>query len=78
MHVALTYFKSTGKYYSEGEYHSSYEHAFEVYREVRNLLTRRQLPGLVDGHSPYIVLVEPSMAVPALIIEEGNGSEQPV
>jgi hypothetical protein len=72
--VELTYFKQSGKYYSEGELEVDarlYMH--HIFDEVRRLLKARTLPGLVEGHSNYIVLVDVPGHVhnhPILIIEE--------
>lgn len=56
--VKLTYYKSSGKFYSEGEYESSKEYLFEIWHEVRTMLEEENLPGLIKGHSQYIVQVE--------------------
>ncbi len=61
MQVQLTYFRSTnrsGKYYTEGFYETEKEHMFEIWEEVREMLEKRNLPGLVAGHDPYYVLVD--------------------
>jgi intein/homing endonuclease len=73
MRVKLTYFKAWnglgGKYYSEGEYVSEKDHYFDVVEEVRKMHKEGRLPDLVEGHSPYHVLVttEPETA-PHLLI----------
>lgn len=67
MTVKLTYFKQTGKYYSEGAYESLNQYAFEVFNEVKEMLATKRLPDLVEGHSDFIVLVEPEDGPPALI-----------
>ncbi len=56
--VKLTYFRLSGKYYSEGEYESAKTHLFEIWREVRQFLLTRKLPGLVEGCSEFIILVD--------------------
>ena len=56
--VKLTYFKCSGKYYSEGEYESSREHPFEIFLEAREMLNRRKRPGLVDGENEFFVVVD--------------------
>jgi len=58
MKVNLIYFKQTGKYYSEGDYETEKEHLFEIFDEVRKKLRRRILPGLIQGHSNFIVSVD--------------------
>lgn len=73
MLVKLTYFKAWnglgGKYYTEGQYESKKSHYFEVVEEVRRMRDEGHLPGLVEGHSPYHVLVttDPE-TVPHLLI----------
>ena len=57
MKVYLTYFKSTGKFYSEGSYESNKEHLFEVFQEVRAMADVGMLPGLAPGHGNYFVSV---------------------
>lgn len=56
--VKLTYFKQSGKYYSEGEYYSKEEDMWRIFDEVRRLLQNKVLPGLIEGHSNFIVYVE--------------------
>jgi hypothetical protein len=46
--VKLTYFKPSGKFYSEGEYDSNKKEIFEIAEEVRGLMGK-ELPGLVNG-----------------------------
>lgn len=58
MKVKLTYFKETGKYYSEGEYETLKEHMFEIFREVRGRKIQGCLPGLIQGTNEFIVLIE--------------------
>lgn len=64
--VKLTYFKPSGKYYSEGEYNSAYTYAFDIYQEVRQLNKIANLPGLV-GDWYGNILVQPDECAPALI-----------
>jgi hypothetical protein len=57
--VKLTYFKATtGKYYGSADFGTNYLNTYDVFNEVRRAWVRRELPGLVQGHSPFIVLVE--------------------
>lgn len=56
--VQLTYFKESGKYYSEGIYQSSQLHLWEIWDEVRELMKAGKLPGLVDGARMKFVLVD--------------------
>lgn len=58
MIVKLTYFKPSGKYYSNGEYETTKEHMFDIFDEVNDLLTNKKLPGLVEGHSLFNVLID--------------------
>lgn len=68
MQVKLIYFKRTGKYYAEGGYTSRKEWPSDVYKEVRKMAEDNSLPGLIKGHSDFIVLVQPEDdGVPALI-----------
>jgi len=56
--VNLTYFKNSGKYYSEGSYESRFEQLWEIFMEVSNMLDMSKLPGLAPGHSYFIVLID--------------------
>ena len=56
--VKLTYFKQSGKYYSEGEYETNKRYMYEILDEVKDLLRDKQLPGLMVGHSDFITLIE--------------------
>ena len=56
MKVQLTYFKDTGKYYSEGEYETEKEFLFEIWDEVREMFSRGECPGLI-GPSGFHVCV---------------------
>ncbi len=58
MLIKLTYYKENGKYYSTGEYETRRDLLFEVWSEVRDMLEDGKLPGLVDGHSPFIISVD--------------------
>jgi len=58
MRVNLTYFKETGKYYSEGHYNTSTADLFSIWDEVRRMRIFKTLPGLIIGHSNFIVLVD--------------------
>lgn len=69
MDVKLTYFKQSGKYYSEGTLQVTTTKPWEIYTIVRQLLKTRRLPELVDNHDNYIVLVDIPDGVPAVITE---------
>lgn len=58
MLVKLTYFKISGKYYSESSYITHNEHLFQIWNEVEQKLSIARLPGLMVGHSPFHVLVD--------------------
>lgn len=47
--VELTYFKSTGKFYSEGTYITTKKEIFEIFNEVKDLQRNLLLPNLMDG-----------------------------
>ncbi len=55
----LTYFKPTGKYYSQGELEVGDFYAlWLIWDDVRELRNKRALPGLIQGHDDYIVSVD--------------------
>ncbi len=56
--VKLTYFKSGGKYYSSGEYQTKKKDLDDIWDEVRHMRSIRHLPGLAEGCSEFIVLIE--------------------
>ncbi len=57
MKIKLSYFKASGKWYSDGEYETKCDFGYETWDEVRRMITQRHLPGLVDGCSEFIVLI---------------------
>ncbi|HEX9987061.1 MAG TPA: hypothetical protein VGE45_01080 [Chloroflexia bacterium] len=57
MEVELIYFKSSGKYYSEGQYETNREHMFQIFDEVKEMRDQGKLPGLRDGSRGYHILV---------------------
>jgi len=57
MKVQLTYFKDTGKYYSDGEYETEIESLIEIWHEVRGMISRGELPGLIKGRNEFHILV---------------------
>lgn len=81
MKVKLTYFRVFGKYYSEGEYDTNQLHLFEIFEEVAKLIENRKLPGLIEGHGSYIVLVDvpehpnnhPALVLPKLLADFTRG-----
>ena len=58
MIVKLTYFKLSGKYYSEGSYPTDKKQLFEIWDEVKKLQEEKYLPGLLPGHSEFHVLID--------------------
>ncbi len=58
--IKLTYFRQSGKYYSDGAYMTALPNMFQIFDEVMVKLQNRELPGLTPGHSPYYVHVDAS------------------
>ena len=58
MLVKLTYFKTSGKYYSECTYISNKDSLFGIWDEVKRRKEAGCLWGLVSGHSSYHILVD--------------------
>lgn len=56
--VHLTYFRKSGKYYSEGKYTSYKQHLFEIWEEVGNLRRDGKLPHITEGSREWNILVE--------------------
>jgi hypothetical protein len=79
MKVKLTYFKAHGggpgglggRYYSEGNFDVPYveEQYWRAIEEVERMRDEKRLPGLVEGHSEYHVLIttEPE-SVPHMLV----------
>ena len=68
--VKLTYFKESGKYYSDDEFVSNEEFSFDIYAEVRNWNKTHRgetLPGLSCFSWEGYILVVPEDCAPALI-----------
>lgn len=55
MKVKLTYFKPSGKFYSEGEYNTEPKALYRIWDEIRAM---KELPGLYGGPNSYIVSVD--------------------
>jgi hypothetical protein len=66
MKVKLTYFKESGKYYTEGSF-TTKKHFYDVIVEVRDMMAEGRLPGLVLGAKEFDVLVEIPNAPPHMI-----------
>lgn len=58
MIVKLTYFKPSGKYYSNGCYTTHKVELYDIWNEVENMQVRKELPGLSPGHSDFIISVD--------------------
>ena len=56
--VKLEYFKSSGKFYSEGHYTSHKLQMFEIFDEVKDMLAAGRRPGLIDGTNEFYVRIE--------------------
>jgi hypothetical protein len=57
MRVQLTYFKDSGKYYSEGEYKTEKESLHEIWAEAEEMFNQGRRPGLGKGHDGFHVLI---------------------
>ena len=58
--VKIEYYKSTGKFYSEGEYETSYSDMWAIFTEVATMLAKGKRPGLVDcepGQNEFFAVV---------------------
>ena len=72
--VHLTYFKASGKYYSEGEYTSQKSDMGAIIVEARQMLANGTRPGLMDGPDTWFVVIDvpnhpndfPTLHLPAL------------
>ena len=58
MKVELTYFSKGGKFRSEGHFYTEQTPLFRIWEMVGKMKRNGSLPGLVTGHSGYIVLVD--------------------
>ena len=66
--VQLTYFKSTGKYYTQGKYHTEQDNMLEVIEEVKILKKFNDLPGITCNDMIILVEVDSDFAYPQLIL----------
>ena len=55
--VNLTYFKDTGKYYSEGSYLTKVTDLNKIWNDVIQMARMKRLPDLVKDHSDFIILI---------------------
>lgn len=77
MKVNLIYYKITGKYYGEGSYETSQDDLWRIWGEVKEMLNKRDLPGLMKGCSEFIISVDvpdhqhnhPTLILPESIAE---------
>jgi len=58
MKVNLTYYKPSGKYYSEGSYETNQKHLFEIWDEVRAMGRLGQLPGITTDRNYFTISVD--------------------
>ncbi len=54
--IKLTYFKQTGKYYSEGSYLTEKEQMFEISDEIKKMKNENKLPEI--SGSEWIIYVD--------------------
>lgn len=77
--VILNYFKpKSGKWYAEGKYQTNEDTMFRIQDEVRRIAKAARLPGLIPGHSNFIVHIEcpeHQYNIPKLIIPEETVTE---
>ena len=60
MNIKLTYFKDTGKYYTEGYFSESFGSFESIVQRVDEIHRKGQLPGLREGAGKgFFVLIEP-------------------
>ena len=57
MKVNLTYFKQSGKYYSQGSYETNEIDMEDIWAEVRKNIQMEDLPNLTKDPSDFIILV---------------------
>lgn len=56
--VKLTYFKKSGKYYSDGTYKTDKLHLWEIWDEVRSMNENGGLPDLAETSKGWIISVK--------------------
>ena len=64
--VKLTYFRPSGKYYTEGIYETFLQYDYDIYQEVSNFVSLHLVPHLQSGSWDGPILIEPAGGVPAL------------
>jgi hypothetical protein len=77
MNIKLTYYKQSGKFYSDAIMVIPGDPTnwpmFRVFEHVKDVLNLRMLPELVHGHSPYYVHVDPvdhPLGYPSLVVPQ--------
>lgn len=58
MVVKLSYFKPSGKWYSDGEYMAEHKPLFQIWEDVKRMRDEGHLPDLVKGHKDFIVSID--------------------
>ena len=69
--VKLTYFKESGKYYSEGEFETEHPeyHDWLIIADIKRMVKAGKLPGLIQGCTEFHILMSGETVVPALILK---------
>ncbi len=58
MRAELRYFKSSGKWYSDGYFEvDGKRDMIDIWNDVREMVATGRLPGLIHGHSEFYVLL---------------------
>lgn len=65
--VKLTYFKTTGKYYADGEYTSKQKDTYDIWDEVEDMFFIGKRPELTEGPQEFIVMIEVPDHPPRLV-----------
>lgn len=69
--IKLTYFKPSGKWYTDGVFTSKLEYMYEIFDHVRDLRNTSKLPGLGSGSWDGYILVtsdDHPCAYPGLVL----------
>ena len=67
MKAKLTYFKESGKYYTEGEYETKATVFHEAISEIASMLNRGEAPGLSKMDPSFDTLVQLEHSPPFLV-----------
>ena len=65
--VKIWYFKPSGKYYTEGNYVTEKENAYEIFDEVKAMFKNGVAPGLTQNDPDFTAVVFPLKHYPAMI-----------